>query len=281
MNKIFEELKDIDKTPLNIHWTNPHNLYGILKDGYIKGNKYNTSLSDYSKSEVATLRRSIDKGFTNLQRNRTSFEAGVSKLSGNIEGIKIYLFTNRIKSAVKSVKKYPIAELSLMDIKAFERQVRYVYDNIFKGEEDPLPFKEFTEFFKKNGNKVLKNIDDDTDIRRNRVIIDRMNNRILKKYGVDPSESETADWYVRLALVSLVKMRKIKREGEERFSYDEEKTKGIPVKPEFMKIRFMKVDERKVNDYMKLAPYMKQNKNLFIIDRNYQKILDIVGKEGN
>jgi len=278
---IYEELSDINKTPFNIHWTNPHSLIGMFEDGYITGSFYNPSNSlQKNKNEIATLRRSEDKRFSNLKRKGGDFSFELENLSSNIDGVKIYLFMDRIKTAVRSVKKYPISEYSVSDLKGFERQIGEIYKRLAKMKALTMNLKEFKELFKRRGNKIVESLKiSGLMIRQGSEPVREMFLIIKKEFKLDIDEEENIEWYIRLALKSLQGLKKNKREGEERITYDIRKIKGIPIKPEFMKIRFVKVDESKYKDYIKLVPFMEENKKLFVIDKNFKEVIKI-GKEG-
>ena len=66
---LLEELKDINKSPHNIHYTNIFNIVDILKDGFLKGRKYwHSNYGDYQ--EIATIRRSEDKRLGSIRKKK-------------------------------------------------------------------------------------------------------------------------------------------------------------------------------------------------------------------
>jgi len=273
---LAEELKDINKNPHNIHYSNIRNLIDILKDGYLEGSYYDVSLKR-DNPEIATLRRSEDKKISLLRKNNPKkYDDIMFHLSESIDDVKIYLFTDRIRSSVRKIKKYPISEYNISDNETVEKNTKELYEkyeiypkvnyNTFK--------KEIIEICK----SFLKNADEEKRISFQHEKEDEIKKILKEKYGIKNYIFDKYSYVFFDIVFSLKRLRKSynNREGEERFKYDAKKSKGIPVNPNFMKIRILKLYPEKIEDYKELINYINKTPSLFIQDKVLHDIKKLV-----
>ena len=286
LDNLTEELKDINKSPHNIHYTSPRGLSQILRTGFLTGPKY----SDYSslqpgRGEVATLRRSQDKKLSlharGNDKRKFQNEVEMGDLSENIDGVKIYLFTDRIRTAVKTVKKYPIAEYAVNDNRSFKNHINNIYKELAKMKKLTMNEEELKQLFILRGAPIIDKLIKQRDTWVGKGAVADMFAILKNKFDLPDKEDVNIEWYTHKALLCMLSFKKDRREGEERITYDNKKSKGIPVKSEFMKIRFVGFEKRYLDYYNKIVPYMKKNRNLFIVDANFAKIIELVEKGGS
>jgi len=263
---LSEELKDINKNPYNIHYTSSNSLLNILKHGYLKGKSYVSFFKN--KAEIATLRRSEDKKLRKLRdSDPDEFRNTMERLSPNIDDVKIYLFTDRIRSAVRGAKKFPISEYNLTDLKYLNILMEKIYNGIFFSDDPTANFKEI----KKDILELIKDKDEKEEEQFNKI-----NKLLSKKYKVNKSSLNVKKdvIYNIIRINKNITNQKGRREAEERFSFDR-KYEGIPAKPEFMKIRFINPYRMNKKYYIELLPFIKNNKKLFVQDKALEKVKKI------
>ncbi len=275
-----EELKDISKYPHNIHYTNLSSLIEILKTGYLRGNRYMYS-ANTGKEEVATLRRGEDKTMGVLKRKNEKEHADkMSSLSRNIGDVKIYLFTDRIKAGARGISIKPVAELNIATSDHIDHYLKEIYKKNL-GLKDNPKFEDFC-------NKVLEIIKKQISINEElsqvppELLMDKEFDKemfgYLKSFGVSEERYHRAKYTMEKLFPLVMKVSKkykYSREAEERFAYDKKKSKGIPVKPEFMKIRITDFNEEHSEKYKKIAVYMKANPSLFMRGTIFDKIVKL------
>lgn len=275
---LTEELKDIDKFPHNVHYTNEERLVYILEDGYLKGSIYDFTLK--KRTEISTLRRSEDRRIKALKKkDPEKHREKMNELSENIGNVKIYLFTDRIKSGARGIKKYPIAEFNVASRNFINEYFIKLYErfSIYSSNEDvePEDFQKDVENFinnilknKKEKLETKKSFKEDEDIKK-------LKEYLNKKYKVENDVFDNSLFFVHNIFNSLVKLKNLhsQRESEERFYYSHKKSKGIPVKKEFMKIRFLMFDNFEIDNYEKLYSYMIKRPELFVKDRVFDRII--------
>ena len=263
---LSEELKDINKNPYNIHYTSSNSLLNILKHGYLKGKSYVSFFNN--KAEIATLRRSEDKKLRKLRdSDPDEFRNTMERLSPNIDDVKIYLFTDRIRNAVRGAKKFPISEYNLADLKYLNILMEKIYNGIFFSDDPTANFKEI----KKDILELIKDKDEKEEEQFNKI-----NKLLSKKYKVNKSSLNVKKdvIYNIIRINKNITNQKGRREAEERFSFDR-KYEGIPAKPEFMKIRFINPYRMNKKYYIELLPFIKNNKKLFVQDKALEKVKKI------
>lgn len=290
MNRVrllSEELKDINKYPHNIHYTNEDSLVSILMDGYLKGSSYSFTLNK-NRTEISTLRRSEDKRLKALKnKDSNKYYEKMKDLSENIGNVKIYLFSERIKSGVRGIRKYPIAEFNVSDIKLLNEYITNLY-KIFKIEENNEGVK--YEDFKKDFKSFITNIivekklkPDNKKDPKNDEVLNEIGIFLSEKYKIPQNLSGNFRFSILSILRILIRLKNLEsqREAEERFYYDSGKrVEGIPVKKEFMKIRFLTYDRDRMEQYREIYPYMVGNKNsVFLKDKIFYKILQETEKK--
>jgi len=266
LSVLSEELKDINKNPYNIHYTNSNSLLNILKHGYLKGKSYVSFFNN--KAEIATLRRSEDKKLRKLRdSDPDEFRNTMERLSPNIDDVKIYLFTDRIRSAVRGAKKFPISEYNLTDLKYLNILIEKIYNGIFFSDDPTANFKEI----KKDILELIKDKDEKEEEQFNKI-----NKLLSKKYKVNKNSLNVKKdvIYNIIRINKNITNQKGRREAEERFSFDR-KYEGIPAKPEFMKIRFINPYRMNKKYYIELLPFIKNNKKLFVQDKALEKVKKI------
>jgi len=282
LEQLYEELKDMNKSPLNVHWTNPIGLLGMLDSGFIKGDPYedDTTLAP-KKGEVATIRRSEDKRISSLRGREKEYKDSLLGLSSSINGVKIYLFTDRIKSAVRGVKKYPISEYGVRERSIVKKSTDMLYEFYTDFSKGNIDKKEFSKVFSRKVDEFAREVAKKKKPTFSNEELNKVIAYLNKKFGVEKEMFKGYRDSLEKAIFASDGLSSGKtREGEERFTYDNEKSKGIPMKPEFMKIRFMNVLDNYKSHYKKLAQYMKLDEKMFVKDKNYTKIMEIANEEG-
>ena len=284
---LVEELKDIDKFPHNVHYTNENNLVSILRDGYLKGSIYSFTLK--KSSEISTLRRSEDRRIKALKKkDPEKYEEKMEELSENIGSVKIYLFTDRIKSGARGIKKYPIAEYNIADRKFINEHFKVLFEKyqIYQNNKG-VELKDFQKDLEGFINNILKNKKGKIETKKTFMYSNedpdmiKIKKYLKDKYKVEEEIVEKVIYFLHSIFNSLVKLKNLhsQRESEERFHYNDDKIKGIPVKKEFMKIRFLKFYSLETSTYEKLYPYMIKKPGLFVKDKNFDRIIKDVKRK--
>jgi len=232
LSYLKEELTDIPASVDNIHYTTIEHLFRILDTGKLIGGKYHISTFKSKKRgipELCTVRSSRAKELDSKDR---------STLSDNASGpVKIYLFTNRILSSVRGIKKAPIAELPIASKNNIDHYKSLFKENfgidcpVIATREDSVKISYFPE--RREGDKYQEETYDK--------IMDA-----LKKIKLDKdSKAERIAIYLNNAICDNFADLK-NRESEERFVFNA--SNGIPIKPELMKIEIFPGWEDELDD---------------------------------
>lgn len=221
---ILEELKEISTHNVLYHGTNLHKLLYILKDGFLKPNKYVTSLT--WKPEIATGRKSMISG------------KDISP-SPNMGSIAIELYKDRILGSKehRNVSVKPIAEFALnyqRKINTIKKDNKNINDNFeeIKKIYNSIDKKKLYNFTFK-GFEIFKNlVFEKTDIPKDTVNLNSLKTLFSYlgelKYYTEPDKKEKEErFYFKNKTIPVI------------FSNEEfENVKfGIKVSPLFMKIK--------------------------------------------
>lgn len=274
MTFISEEMKDINKFPFNVHHTNVESMAAIMKSGFLRGSDYGEIGTLHSGDrEIATLRRSEDKNIASYRdSNPNAYKSKMRNLSMEIEDVKIYLYTDRIKAGARGIKKYPIAELNIYNEKRIRMFLTFLYTDL-NAKKNGTPFNEFS---KKLTDKIVSLMemyeDGDRKIMSNQKLRDAISSWLRKEFKFKEEKSKDINFkfYDLFNSVAAQQNRLKNREGEERFRYKKDKD-GIPVKPEFMKVRFLEFNKDYLKFYKEIFRYAKDEK-IFFKDKVFKQI---------
>lgn len=247
-----EELNDILAVPKNIHNTNFEALFNILKDGKLKGNSYTvkTKITKDEDKELCTTRNTHK--LSNKEKHALSLTAD--------GGVRIELFSDRIRTSHRGTKLRPIAELPIQEkvnIKRakedFEKKWGFAPPNFLdkKHKYDKEVGKAYTfDYSKRHHLSTLEKVDFNRDL--------------------DFYNKSISYYYEELQ----------NREREERFVLKS----PIPTSPKFMKITLeTNVDGIQNWDFqfvqkhaVEFQELMKKNSSLFKHDKNYDEFMDFL-----
>lgn len=267
LSYLSEELKDIPASADNIHYTLLEYLYGILKDGRLKGASYysiKTFKNEKKNPELCTVRSTRSKELNSSDR---------TKLSTSASGpVKIRLFTKRILSSVHGVKKAPIAELpisSAKDIKYYKNKFKDLFGidcPIIATKGNLVKFSKFES--RRKGDKYQEDA-------YNRLIAK------LKKIGLDKKE-DAVEIAIRLNNSICDNFADLRnRESEERFIFNSEN--GIPIRPELVSIEILDGWEDEFDEFYDRLPdpeetcktfydLISRYENCFVKNQNFKHL---------
>ena len=288
---LYEELSAMNRMIKNVHYTNLSSLEGILSSKKIYGSIYEYS-TNKGKSELATLRRSIDKELSNSRRGENSnrYRIKLEKLSGSAGDVKIYLFTDRILAYVRGVRKTPISEYGIETLNKYKDSVKSLYKASNKKISEEQFFNEFKKVAKEIGNYL-----DKTEPRGRSISFinetpefNSIFNTFLNKYEVEIKKYHS--FFAREIGTYILKLKRgyYQREGEERLQFNDTE-RGIPIDPRLMRIRFVGLDMLKdgenpndiFDDPKDIIKLIKANNSVFMKDEMYYKVMKALArKEG-
>jgi len=265
LSYLKEELSDIPAEAENIHYTNLFKLYKILESGKLNGvSDYfvTTNISDIKgrKPELCTIRK---RNISDKARSELSYGA-----SG---GVKFSLFTKRIMTSIRGVKKEPIAEapkLILTDLKNTAKEFKKDY-------KLDLPF--FVDR-KSDFNKVNPWTMEIKDVKKSKVpeIVKAWD--FVQKHNLD-AKAITLILVANRLLVSYYKQVQ-ERETEERFILPD----GLPIDPKYMTIEIIsnsgKGDNRSVKQIFdkqnakKFLDLLNEYQDCFVKNKNYKDLIE-------
>ena len=295
-----------------VHYTNIEGLYGILHSGFINPQRYSVdALTDANKEsdpwtihtrrEIATLRRGIAKEYTSLKKqNKDRYESNLSSLTSNAGKIKIYLFNKNITSKLRGVTKRPIAEFGKGSLQTFNDGVESLYVALSKTNEN-LKYDDLKKYLKKMGREISNwSIENsNTYVKSNAPIVKEKIDKMIIDLNLDVSkiEHKETDLYGRIfhLINNLIFFYTGKtREGEERLTFKDRKIEGIPVSPEFMKIKitdpitvkeidnalFYSNERDKYLDKLEgFKDSLIKYKDSFIINSHYNELLSAIDED--
>ena len=282
-----------------VHHTTLEALAGILDFGIIMPNIYAVSSrsgiigGDRKDRELATLRRSVDRGFTQIRKkSEENYKEKLEDLTENSGDVKIYLFNRNITSKLRGVSKKPISEYG----KENEILVNGAIFKLYR------VMKTYKDVEKRKVEKFLNDYRKDiAEIYNARIRpwdrAERIENsrkqyfeELVSVFDFKGEEDKIKESYENLSREITNAERSFKkgtREGEERLIFKSRDIRGIPVSPEFMKIRIIR--KFTVNDFIRMRDWdgidfsvkeLRANlikyKKTFLIDKNYNYLVSAI-----
>lgn len=281
-----------------VHHTNLNGLAGILSSRKILPGVYYTSVksnTNIKDRELATLRRSTDRELTALKRkNRSKYLNKMDSLTENSHGVKIYLFNKEITARLRGVRKRPISEFGKQDRESLKNFIDELYGRL-KVENKKIDISDLFSFYKEINKEIssihAKDPKSFISVTKREDYSSEVFKRLTNKYGYKVTtkddgyySDEVFNDNVVSKLITMVKDVHKTREGEERFTFNSDKVKGIPVNKRFMKIRITEdftkddieyyIDEGLLEEYelKSLAINMIRYRDVFIIDEKFRKL---------
>ena len=250
LSYLKEELNDIPAVPKNIHNTNFEGLYGILKSGKLKGNSYTVKTSvtkDYNQ-ELCTTR--------NTHKLSDTEKRGLSLTADG--GVRIELFSDRIRTAHRGTKLRPIAELPIQEKVNIKRDKKEFEDTW--GFEPPNLVDKNHKYDKEVGKAYTFDY-----AKRHHLSVPQ---KVSLNYDINHYNNSIAFYYKELE----------NREREERFILES----PIPVNPKYMRIVLeTDVDGIKNWDFQFIHKHagtfldlMEKHSSVFKKDKNYNEFVD-------
>lgn len=284
---LLEELKEMKKQADFVHHTNIVALYLILKSGYLETNLYDDSISARKDNEleIAVLRRSFDKALSAIKRrSEEEFNRKMSDLSARINGVKIYLYSNRILTSVRGIKKNPISEFNIRHKREFEEGMGRFYRKY--NTDDKYTKKDFSRFME---NLIKDKIKNSKSMKQKEAIKKASNDdyffpemlSFLKNFELLKEAEKTSiiKYDLMRCIIACYYSNlpgTIGREGEERFRL-KDSSNGIPVNRNYMRIRIYKeFSDEDLNYFLKndderkdFAQMLDKYKSIFLVDKNF------------
>lgn len=293
-----------------VHHTSLEALAGILESGMLRPNIYPVSSrsgiigGDRKDYELATLRRSVDRNISSIKKlkkfkgrgseGEETYREKLGDLTENSGDIKIYLFNRTITSKLRGVSKKPISEYG----KENEILVNGAIFKLYR------VMKTYKDVEKRKVEKFLNDYRKDiAEIYNARIRpwdrAERIENsrkqyfeELVSVFDFKGEEDKIKESYENLSREITNAERSFKkgtREGEERIIFKDKKTGGVPVSPEYMKIRI--ITKFTVKDFIKMRDLigldfsvrgLRKNlikyKKAFLVDENYTSLLDAINK---
>jgi hypothetical protein len=283
-----------------VHHTTLEALAGILDFGIIMPNIYAVSSrsgiigGDRKDRELATLRRSVDRGFTQIRKkSEENYKEKLEDLTENSGDVKIYLFNRNITSKLRGVSKKPISEygkeneIRVKDATFMLYRVMRTYKAV-----DKKRVEKFVGDFRKDISEIYS-VKSRTAGRAERIGNSKKEffKEISSAFGFDDNEKNKIEKYFDELAGEIIRAERDHkegtREGEERLIFKSRDTRGIPVSPEFMKIRIIR--KFTVNDFIRMRDWdgidfsvkeLRANlikyKKTFLIDKNYNYLVSAI-----
>lgn len=292
-----------------VHHTNLFSLFNILNSEYLLPSSYTvnafnnkTDIMGSDVREIAVLRRSIDRYIKSL--NPAKQVSKLSDLTVNARGVKIYLFSDKILSSLRGVRRKPISEIAKANMADLEKFITLAYNNI-KKIDNTIERKSVSAIVKKYGKLISPHLDG-LSKRQIEIIGDNNNffemyyDKMAKDLNLKLDTKEKRDLFISYIHVPIKidiiinKNLHLDREGEERFKISKKGSAGIPVNKKYMKIRitidFTKEDIEDIYDSWdvelmskrifakKFRDLIIKNKDSFLIDKNFDNLLNVLGE---
>lgn len=242
------------------HYTNRKSLYEILKSGFLKMQKYETSLGGKKVRELSVVRPTMVPVLS---------APPPVELSANIGRVRFKIKPHILTSKVRGARIKPIAELPLEQDIIFDEKINDAVPNYTNKEKKGLKRKII---------KIIKEVSK-KEGKRGKHVEFRM--RLKKEIGI---ESITDIAFGFLLCFDKITREHKRREGEERISIKEKNKKlvKIPLDKNYLKIELLPKFTEGLSIIVNKSDFFKMYnkwKHLFIDNTETKKLEKILERD--